>query len=46
MNEEDRVLKTAVNHDPQPVGIIGMVGHYQVKVTRGDGRVEWYNSRL
>lgn len=45
MGRRERLLKTMVT-DPQPapIGIIGMVGRYQVKVTRGDGREEWYTT--
>lgn len=32
------------SQSPDPVGSVGLVGKYQVKVTRHDGREEWYGT--
>lgn len=43
MGRRERALQTMVNPS-EPVGIVGLVGRYSFKVTRGDGREEWYET--
>lgn len=38
------IERTLVAQSPVPIGMMGLVGGYQVKVTRGNGQEEWYTT--